>query len=149
MRLAEAFDDCAVKTVTVALQLSLAEAARSMRKFGASAVLVMDNDLLQGILTAGDILRGLTEARKTNLEWNCPVRAAIVKEPPIVTAEEKIAQAIEIMTLTGIEYLPVVVGGDIRVVSLCRLLQKQNALLQGEIQHLQNYIDALHDAPND
>lgn len=149
MRLAEAFDDCAVKTVTVALQLSLAEAARSMRKFGASAVLVMDNDLLQGILTAGDILRGLIEARKTNLEWNCPVMAAIVKEPPIVTAEEKIAQAIEIMTLTGIEYLPVVVGGDIRVVSLCRLLQKQNALLQGEIQHLQNYIDALHDAPND
>ena len=149
MRLAEVLDDCAVKSVTVAPQLSLAEAARSMHTVGAAAVLVMDNDLLQGILTAGDILRGLTSARKADLVWNGPVGTVIVKELPIVTMEEKIAQTIEIMTAAGIHYLPVIAEGAIRVVSLCRLLQVQNALLHGEVQHLQNYIDALHDAPND
>lgn len=149
MRLAEVLDDCAVETVTVALHLSLAEAARSMHKVGAAAVLVMDNDLLQGILTAGDILRGMTSARKADRVWNGPVGTAIAKELPIVTLDEKIARTIEIMTAAGIDYLPVIAEGAIRVVSLCRLLQVQNALLHGEVQHLQNYIDALHDAPND
>jgi CBS domain-containing protein len=149
MRLAEVLDDCAVETVTVALQLSLAEAARSMHTVGAAAVLVMDNNLLQGILTAGDILRGLTSVSKADLVWNGPVGTAIIKELPIVTVEEKITQTIDMMTAAGIDYLPVNAEGAIRVVSLCRLLQVQNALLHGEVQHLQNYIDALHDAPND
>lgn len=149
MRLAEVLDDCAVKTVTAAPQLSLAEAAQSMRKDGAAAVLVMDNDLLQGILTAGDMLHGLTSVVKADLVWNCPVRAAIGKELPPVTVEEKVAQIIEKMTAADMDYLPVVAGDAVRVVSLCRLLQVQNAFLYGELQHLQNYIEALHDAPND
>ena len=149
MRVEDVLDDCAVKTVTVAPQLSLAEATRLMCKAGAGAVVVMDNDLLQGILTAGDILGGLSSAKTTDLVWNGPVGAAIVKELPIVAVEEKIARPIETMTATGNDYLPVISGGAIRVVSLCRLLLVENALLHGEVQHLQNYIEALHDAPND
>ncbi len=149
MRLADVLDDCAVKTVTVAQQLCLAEAARAMREVGAAAVLVMDNDLLQGILTAGDILRGLTSTSNADLAWNGPVGTAIVRELPMVAVEAKIAQTIEIMTAAGTHYLPVIAEGALRVVSLCRLLQMQNTLLHGEVQHLQNYIEALHDAPND
>lgn len=149
MRLADVLDDCAVKTVTVAPNISLAEAAAAMDKVGAAAVVVMDHDLLQGILTAGDILRGLTSAKTADLLWHGPVGAATVKELPIVAVEEKIAPTIGRMTGAGIDYLPVMAGGAIRVISLCRLLLVENALLHGEVQHLQNYIDALHDAPND
>ncbi|GEM_PF-1624390 len=149
MRLAEVIDNCAVKTVTVASGLCLAAAARAMYKADCATVLIMDNDLFRGILTAGDILRVLTSVESANLVWNGPTTVAPIKELPIVTGQEKVAQVIEIMTAAGIDYLPVHAGGATRVVSLCRLLRAHNTYLHGEVNHLQTYIDALHDAPND
>jgi CBS domain-containing protein len=149
MRLADVIDNCTVRTVTVMPGLSLAEATRAMHKADCAALLVMDNDLVRGILTAGDILRILTSGESVNLVWNGPTTAGIFKELPNVSTEEKVAQVIEKMTAAGIEYLPVHAGGTTRVVSLCRLLRAHNTYLHGEVFHLQTYIDALHDAPND
>jgi CBS domain-containing protein len=149
MLLKDIIDNCAVRTVTVAPEVSLAMAVQAMHHADAAAVLVMEHNLFQGILTAADILRALTSAEAADRVWNGPVRAALVKEQPVVTAGEKVTRVIERVTAAGIEYLPVIAGGAIRVVSLCRLLGAQNTHLHGELNHLQNYIDALHDAPND
>ena len=149
MLLADVIDSCAVRTVTVAPEFSLTATAREMQKADCAAVLVMDNNLFLGILTVGDILRALTSVGAADRAWNGPVSAALVKEQPIVTMEEKVAQVIEIMTAAGIVYLPVIAGNATQVVSLCRLLRAQNTYLHDEIHHLQTYIDALHDAPND
>lgn len=149
MRLVDVVDSCYVKTVTVAPEVCLAVAARAMHKADAAVAMVMENGKLRGILTAGDILRSLVLANSVNLVWNGPVTAALSKELLTVSTEEKIAQAIEKMTAAEIDYLSVATGFATRVVSLCRLLQAQKAFLHGEVHHLQNYIDALHDAPND
>ncbi len=149
MRLVDVLDSCCVKTVTVAPEVSLAVAARAMHQADAAAAMVMENGKLQGILTAGDILRTLTLASSVNLAWSGPITAALSKGLPNVTVEKKVAQVIEKMTAAGIDYLPVITGLATQVVSLCRLLQAHNTYLHGEVHHLQNYIDALHDAPND
>lgn len=149
MRVADVINGCTVKTVTVAPELSLAAATRAMCSANAGVILVMENNLLQGILTAADIVRALLTANADILDWDSPTATALVKKLPIVTVEEKVTQVIEILTTADIDYLPVSVGDSILVVSRCRLLGIQNAFLYDEVQHLQNYIDALHDAPND
>ena len=149
MRLAKVLDTCAVTTVTVAPEQSLAEAARAMHQAGAMAILVKDGDLLQGFLTAEDVLIALVSASEIDRAWNGPVRSALGQELPVDTSEEKIAEDVETMAAAGVQSLPVTAGGATLVISLCRLLQTQINSLYTEVDHLQTYIDALHDAPND
>lgn len=148
MRLADILDHCLLPTVIVDPEHSLAESARSMQRTGAPALLVEDQGLMMGLVTAEDIVRALVAAGEINDVWNGPVRA-IVRSLPIIAAEEKLAQVVGTMAAAGISALPVTVSGRTQVVGLCRLLQAQVASLHGEVQHLQTYIDALHDAPND
>ncbi len=148
MRLSDIIDDCAVKTVTVVPGLSLASAARAMHLSDATAIIV-ENDRFQGILTAGDILRFLASATSPIEAWQGPVSTALGKESASATPEEPVGRVIEKMMVVGRDHLPVVVAQGIIVVSLSNVLLTENAQLHGEVYHLQNYIDALHDAPND
>ncbi len=148
MRLADILHTCTVKAVSVALGVSLAEAARAMHLNDATAIIV-ENGSSQGILTAGDILRFLTLATSPIEAWQGPVSTALGEGPPAATPEEPVGRVIEKMIAAGRDHLPVVAAQGIVVVSLSNLLLAENAQLHGEVYHLQNYIDALHDAPND
>ncbi len=148
MRLVDVLDSCCVKAVTVTPEVCLAEAARAMYQDDATAIIV-ENSRFQGVLTAGDILRFLALAISPTDAWQGPVTAALCEKVATVPREESVRRAIEKMTAASIDHLPVAAAQGIVVTSLCRLLLAENALLHGEVQHLQNYIDALHDAPND
>jgi CBS domain-containing protein len=148
MRLVDVLDSCRVKTVTAVPEVSLAEAARAMHD-GDAAAIIVDSSRFQGILTAVDLLRHLALAATPNETWQVPVTAALGDKVATVSCEETVGRTIEKMTAAGIDHLPVATAQGIVVTSLCRLLLAENALLHGEVQHLQNYIDALHDAPND
>jgi CBS domain-containing protein len=148
MRLAEVLDDCRVKIVTVAPDVTLAEATRAMRRDGAAAIVVEGGSCL-GVLTAADILGFLAQPTFPADPWLAPVAAALGAKVTTVADEEPVGRAIERMTAAGIDHLPVAAAQGIVVVSLCRLVLAENALLHGEVQYLQNYIAALHDAPND
>jgi CBS domain-containing protein len=149
MRLADVLDNCAVCTVTVAPEVSLADAARVMHKAGAKVVLIVEDQRLRSLLTKGDILRPLTTATSPLLVWDGPLTAALTDGPGTLTSEETLSRAIAKMNEAGSEFLPVMAEQGIVVVSLGNLLLAENAFLRGEVQHLQSYIDALHDAPND
>ena len=149
MRLVDVINSCTVKTVTVAPALYLAKALQAMYAAEAEAILVMENDQLQGVLTAADIFRALIMAKTDILDWNGPTATALGKKQPIITSEEGVTKVIAILTTADVEYVPVIVEGTTLVISRCRLLGIQNAFLYDEVQHLQDYIDALHDAPND
>jgi CBS domain-containing protein len=149
VRLSDVLDSCGARAVTVAPGTSLAEAAEAMHRAGATAALVVDDEQLRGLLTLGDFLRLLTTAPSPAAAWTHPVTAALTEATVAVAAEEKVAQVIARMTATGIDHLPVAVAGGFVVVSLSNLLRAENAFLHGEVRHLQTYIDALHDAPND
>lgn len=149
MRLVNVLSDCTVKAATASPELSMADAARAIRRADAVAAVVMENDNLLGILTPVDVFRVLTFAANPILAWNGPVRAALTEEPKILTAEETVGAAIRKMVAAGRDYLPMAMNNVIVVVSLCRLLLVESTSLHSEVQHLQTYIDALHDAPND
>ena len=148
MRLAEVLDSCCEKIVIVAPDVTLAEAARAMGQAGAAAIIVVGGGF-QGILTAGDIVRHLPPATFPADAWLGSVAAALGDTVTTVSDEEPVGRAIEKMTSAGIDHLAVATDQGIVVVSLCRLVLAENALLRGEVDYLQNYIDALHDAPND
>lgn len=148
MRLMDVLDRCCVKTVIASPEICMAEATRAMFSDNATVILVA-NERFQGILTAGDILRFLIVSASATDAWQSPVGSALREKAATISSEESVGLAIETMMAAGTDHLPVAAAQGIVIVSLCQLLQAANALLYSEVQHLQNYIDALHDAPND
>lgn len=148
MRLEKVLHSCALKAETLAPEQSLAEAARAICRAETGAVLV-DDGKLRGLVTAEDVLRTLVAASAVDHAWNGPLRAALHRQLPLVTSGARIAEVVETMAAAGVQSLPVTAGDATLVVNLTRLLQIQINSLHDEVQHLQTYIDALHDAPND
>ena len=149
MRLADILDICGAKLVTVSPKASLAETVRTMHAAEAIGVMVRGEEGLRGILTRDDIFRYLTTTTPLHRAWEGPVAAAIAERPGPLGPEEPVGQVIARMTETGIDHIQVATAQGIVVVSLSNLLLAENSFLHGELQHLQKYIDALHDAPND
>jgi signal-transduction protein with cAMP-binding, CBS, and nucleotidyltransferase domain len=149
MRLADVLNSCTVRTVTVNPEVSLAEAAQAMHKAGASVLLVVEDQQPRSLLTRSDILHSLTIAASPVLAWEGPLATTLTEAPRALTSEETVGRALVGMMEAKIDYLPVITVRGIVVVSFSNLLLAENAQLHGEVQHLQTYIDALHDAPND
>jgi CBS domain-containing protein len=149
MRIADVLDSCTVKTVTVNPEASLAEAVQLMHKAEAPVLLVVEDQQPRSLLTRGDIFHSLTIAASPVLAWEGALTATLTEAPRVLTSEETVGRAIVGMMEAKLDYLPVITVQGIVVVSFSKLLLAENAFLHGEVQHLQTYIDALHDAPND
>jgi predicted transcriptional regulator len=88
---------------------SLAEASQHMVARGVGAVLVMDGERIEGILTERDILKavamGLTESAR--------VRDWMTKNPETIEASDSTAHAAALMIHGGFRHLPVLDGGAV------------------------------------
>ena len=149
MRLADILDICTVKLVEIAPGTSLAETAREMCVIEVAGARFIRPDGRQGFVTRGDILHLLVNSASPLGTWEGPVIDVINRGPEPVDATMQVRMVIADMREAGIEYMPVVTGQGIVIVSLSNLLLAENAFLHSEVQHLQTYIDALHEAPND
>lgn len=99
---------------------SLAEAAQHMVARGVGAVLVMEGERLEGILTERDILRavaiGLTE--------NARVRDWMTRSPETIDVTDETAHAAALMIHGGFRHLPVLDGGAVAgIVSIRDLMR--------------------------
>jgi CBS domain-containing protein len=99
---------------------SIAEAAQHMVARGVGAVLVMDGDRLEGILTERDILKavamGLTEGAR--------VRDWMTKSPETIEASDATEHAAALMIHGGFRHLPVLEGGAVAgIVSIRDLMR--------------------------
>jgi CBS domain-containing protein len=99
---------------------SIAEAAQHMVARGVGAVLVMDGERLDGILTERDILKavaiGLTE--------NARVRDWMTKNPETIDASDETGHAAALMIHGGFRHLPVMDGGTVAgIVSIRDLMR--------------------------
>jgi CBS domain-containing protein len=87
----------------------ISEAAQHMVARGVGAVLVMDGDRLEGILTERDILKavavGLTESAR--------VRDWMTKSPETIEASDETDHAAALMIHGGFRHLPVLDGGRV------------------------------------
>jgi CBS domain-containing protein len=88
---------------------SISEAAQHMVARGVGAVLVMDGERLQGILTERDILKavamGLTESAR--------VRDWMTTSPETIEASDETGHAAALMIHGGFRHLPVLEGGAV------------------------------------
>jgi CBS domain-containing protein len=99
---------------------TLADASQHMVARGVGAVLVMDGDRLEGILTERDILKavamGLTE--------NARVRDWMTKHPETIEATDSTEHAAALMIHGGFRHLPVLDGGAVAgIVSIRDLMR--------------------------
>jgi sulfide:quinone oxidoreductase len=87
---------------------TLAEAARGMRERDAGSALVVEGELLVGILTARDVLRAVAHGVSPG---DAVVGRWMTASPVTVTAATPLETAETLMTEYGIHHLPVVADG--------------------------------------
>jgi CBS domain-containing protein len=108
-------------------QERLAEAARRMVGRGVGAVLVMDGDKLEGILTERDVLKAVA----TGLAQDARVREWMTRHPETIEASEPTGQAAALMIHGGFRHLPVVddrkVVGIVSIRDLMRVTLEDSA----------------------
>lgn len=98
----------------------VAEAARRMVGRGVGAVLVMDGDKLEGILTERDVLKAVA----TGLAEDARVREWMTRHPETIEVSEATSQAAALMIHGGFRHLPVVDGGKVAgIVSIRDLMR--------------------------
>lgn len=149
MLVADALEQLTVAFVQVDGRTSLAETARAMAAGNAAAVLVVDQDRCRGVVTATDMLRALATSPTIELGWQSEVAKVMSGDTSPISQKERLTAIFTLMRDTGRDYLPLSTGNGLTVLSLAKLLMLDNTLLRREVDHLQTYIEALHDAPND
>jgi CBS domain-containing protein len=99
---------------------SIAEAAQHMVARGVGAVLVMDGDRLEGILTERDILKAVAVGAIENAR----VRDWMTTSPETIEASDSTGHAAALMIHGGFRHLPVLDGGIVAgIVSIRDLMR--------------------------
>lgn len=128
---------------------SVRDALSTMAKDGSSAVLVMDKTIPQGIFTERDLVRCHTEFEGQGLE-EIKVDAVMTSSLIVSEPEDRIDEAMAMMTKARIRHLPVIEGGTVTcVVSLEDLVRRHVGELTRELHYLKDYISTLQDAVHD
>ena len=87
----------------------ISEAARHMVARGVGAVLVMDGERLEGILTERDILKAVAKG----LSESARVRDWMTRTPETIEASDETGHAAALMIHGGFRHLPVLDGGTV------------------------------------
>lgn len=121
--------------LVVDMKISVAEAAKLMRKSRVSSVLIIDNHKLVGILTDKDLRnRVLAE----NLDGSLPVHQAMTTNPIFIESNSLVFEAMLLMSEHQIHHLPVIDAGATKgVITSTDILRGQSSqplLLMGEIE---------------
>ena len=106
---------------------SIAEAAEHMVARGVGAVLVMDGDRLQGILTERDILKAVA----AGLSESSRVRDWMTTSPETIESSDETGHAAALMIHGGFRHLPVLDGrtvvGIVSIRDLMRVALEDSA----------------------
>jgi CBS domain-containing protein len=149
MFVAAALEHITVPAVRVTSSTSLAETAMMMTAADTDTALVIDDDRCHGLVTAADLLRTLATAPTLEQGWRSEVTRALTSGTPQASGAERLSKVVELMGATNCDYLLLVTEQGPAVLSFVKMLKLDNGLLRRELDHLQTYIEALHDAPND
>ena len=120
------------------------EALRQMRDNRVRSVLVIDDDVLVGIITQGDcaikvLLPGL-DAKQT------PVRQVMTANPVTVQPDDRLEGCMTMMAARGFRHLPVVDAGKVvGVISIGDVVKEIIRYLERNVGDLMGYI--LTDSP--
>lgn len=123
------------KLVTVRPDTTVQAIAETMSANHTSSVLVMENEMLTGILTERDIVSRLVAKGKS---YETSVKEIMTPNPITISRFAYYYEAISEMLLTGIKHLPVVDSKKtIGIVTLSDLFRKKNASVMKNIKRIE------------
>ena len=118
---------------------SVFEAVRKLVEHNVSAVLVLDDDKLLGIVTERDIAKHVALEGRTAKETS--VREIMTRSVIVVRPEQTIEECMAMMTERRIRHLPVIDDGRlVGIVSIRDLVSALVSEKQFVIDQLENYI---------
>jgi CBS domain-containing protein len=134
---------------TMTPDATMAEAVAIMVQKNQSVVAVMEKGQLQGLVTRTDLLKALNPARHRQPE-HLPLSGIMTKTLVVAGPQQTFQQALERMSRSRIEHLPVLHEDRLlTVLHASDILRHRLALLKADIIHLHEYIEGLHDAEQD
>jgi CBS domain-containing protein len=115
------------------------EALRLMADKQVGALVVMEHDILTGIISERDFVRRIAVEGKCEL--NLPVKNYMTIHLYTVTSTHSLAECMEMMTNHRIRHLPVVDGDRlVGLISIGDVVKQAIAVRQERIEHLEDYM---------
>jgi CBS domain-containing protein len=102
-------DEMSRDLLTVEATIPLAEVAKRMVAREVGAVLVLDGERLEGIMTERDVLRAVARG----ISDDAVVRDWMTTDPETIEPDETTEHAATLMMHGGFRHLPVVEGGEV------------------------------------
>lgn len=132
-------DNKGTEIIAITADASVLDAIKLMAERAVGSLLVMDGDVLKGIVTERDYARKVII--KGRASDTTSVAEIMTKEVCTATVEQTVNDCMTIMTNRRIRHLPVVDDGKVvGLISIGDLVQAIIAHQQEEIQHLEQYI---------
>ena len=125
---------------------SLMEAVTRMVEMNVGAALVIENNVIKGIITERDFLRFITS--KGRSAQDTPVHELMTKKVIYVTPETSLNEAMGIMTEAHIRHIPVLSEGRLMgLVSIGDLVKQISSDQEVHIRTLEEYISDSYPGP--
>ena len=125
--------------LSIAPDASVLDAIKKMAEHGIGALLVMDKDVLSGIVTERDYARKVILLGRYSDDT--PVRDIMTVDVKTVSSDHNVRHCMDLMTDKRVRHLPVVddgrVGGVISIGDLVKAIIEEQ---QQEIEQLGHYI---------
>ena len=127
--------------ISVSPDATVLEALKIMAEKNIGSVVVMKDDLFQGILTERDYSRKVILNGKNSTDTQ--VLEIMSTDLPSVKPEDSIEHCMELMTNNAIRYMPVFDEGKLTGIISMSDVVKETILFQKEtISHLESYINS-------
>lgn len=128
---------------------TMADAVAIMIRKNQSAVAVMDKGQLKGLVTRTDVLKALVPTPGGKRDHQ-PLSGIMTKTLVVAGPQENFQQALERMSRSKIEHLPVLHEDRLlTVLHESDILRHRIKLLKADLIHLKEYIEGLHNAKHD
>lgn len=128
---------------------TMGDAVAIMVRKNQSAVAVMDKGQLKGLVTRTDVLKALDPA-PCSKRHHQPLSGIMTKTLVVAGPQQTFQQALERMSRSKIEHLPVL--HEDRLLTVLHendILRHRIKLLKADVIHLKEYIEGLHNAEQD
>lgn len=134
---------------TIAIDQSVDDAIDLMSAKKISALIVTEADRPVGIFAERDVFRAHIKDKSAAFS-EIPLKDAMIRKLFPAKAEDEVGTVRSVMIQADITHMPVVKEDEIiGMVTLNDLIEYQIETLTGELQHLREYIEALHHAGHD
>ncbi len=125
--------------VSVRPDVTLSEGIKTLSKRGIGAVLVMDDQRIEGILSERDVVHALSVRGAAALDL--PVHEVMTRRVITCRSHDTVAAIMEVMTEQKFRHLPVVEEGNlIGLISIGDVVKWRVAEFEAEQEALRDYI---------